>query len=1584
MRLFKKNVAMVRTPSAGDIRNKEPRKGCIVYKDEKERQKLEQALEKVKATTSKVPTPRYYGGLTPKVSTATLDTIQTAIVGQLETIGKVEQVTQVGSSIGPHSGVLFRVEGTLADKAVRCMIDCGATNDFVSSKFISEHKLQETLLESDRKVRGYDGQTRPVAGVLQAALELVCLSRESRQQTVRDQPTVERKFLVADLHNEDVILGLPWLAHMNANLDFVQRRVEVELDGERYALPLPGEHQPLYPLPGLQSRLSRTNRIITTIMNLYDEAPDDKNAMEELSTFLSGRSGEKKRETVRELSVDKEAETVAKVMKEEFKDIFPSELPAGLPPHRNHALSIKLEQGSKVPRRTPPRTSYKHVEFERKWLDDMLAKKLISKSQSDFAAPHFYVDKPDTATSGEYRAVTDFRDLNAITEKNSYPLPRADVLFDRLSGAKYFSKIDLRTGFYQILIEKIDRHKTAFTTSRGLYEYNVLPMGLCNSPAVFMQLMNDTFSEYLNEFVLVFLDDIVVYSKTLEEHTRHLRKVFSKLREQRLFVKLSKSELCRKEVEFLGHYVGENGIRVMEDKIEAIRDWPAPANMRELRAFLGLAGYYRRFVKGYSDIALPLSDLIRTTAGSRFRDHWGEPQEVAFARLKQALQDTPVLELPDPKLPFVINCDASGYAVGAVLQQDKGNGLRPISFMSKKMNAAETRYPVHEQELLAILTALQLWRHHLHGTAQPTRVKTDHKSLVHFQTQPMLSGRQTRWMETLSQFNYEIEYVKGEDNVVADAMSRRSDHNDGSVPEERMPRFVDNKSTFESSTIMTLEGRLMKAELHAIKANMRQHTLHQKEERRKANEYATKVFPAGELELPPLNKAGSRITPTQQCTANAASGNQCKAKTAKGRYCHNHMRMEEGLRVTKSQIADAGLGLFAAKDFAKGDHVADYTGDQLMLRVDQHGGQYVLQLNQREGIDAARTNSGYGRWCNDSRGSGLHANLEFVLNTRNRTGRLRATRAVKKGEELFVAYGAGYWAAYGKEAKVPVRPAAALEGSERNPIEINTLGSEAVEPAAAAAQEEIATRSVATHLSDSFAAEFDKACLEDKHYQQLLTDEDERVDKSQVNDAKFRVRYGRVWCDGRLYVPKNLALRTKILREYHDSATAGHLGRDKTIELVSRYFAWSGMAKQVGEYVTTCEKCQQNKPSQQKPAGALMPIASPDTAGHTWTMDLITQLPESASGNDAIIVWVCKFSKLRHFTACRTDIDAPTLARVFLRDIVRLHGLPRHIISDRDPKFTAHFWKAFWGAVGTTLNMSSAYHPQSDGQTENANKVLEIMLRSVVDFDQKDWDEHLAAAELAINNAKSETTGYTPFYLYYSREATVSMDLAIEQLLKVPEAQELQRNPAAAEEIARWRVAVLRAKENTELAQKRQEKYANQKRREVEYKVGDRVYLDTKNLKLVGVSKRARKLTPEREGPYRITRVINRNAYELDLPPTLKIHNRINISRLQPYKDGSAKFPDRPRPYTRPPPEAVEDSGAPEWEVDRVLDHRKIGRTNRVQYLVRWKGYPDSEATWEPIENLDGALELVVEYNQKKKVNIGVIVSYQEGVKSYS
>jgi len=371
--------------------------------------------------------------------------------------------------------------------------------------------------------------------------------------------------------------------------------------------------------------------------------------------------------------------------------------------------------------------------------------------------------------------------------------------------------------------------------------------------------------------------------------------------------------------------------------------------------------------------------------------------------------------------------------------------------------------------------------------------------------------------------------------------------------------------------------------------------------------------------------------------------------------------------------------------------------------------------------------------------------------------------------------------------------------------------------------------------------------------------------------------------------------------------------------------------------------------------GPMMPLPIPTRPWQQVSMDLITQLPRSRNGNDAIVVFVDKLTKMVHYVATTTTVSAPQLATLFMREVVRLHGVPESILSDRDPRFTAHFWRAFWSQLGTTLTMSTAYHPQTDGQTERANRTLEEMLRARINFKQTDWDDHLAVAELAINNAQQASTGFSPFRLNYGQEVQLPLDQAIAGLRP-------SNNPEAAERISRLKADLALAHTNIGRAQQRQARYADQHRRAVTFRVGDSVLLSTAHLKMIGDDKRTPKFACKYFGPFKVKRVANANAYELDLPASLRIHPVLNIDRLKAYRDGAALFPSRPPPDSRPPPESVLESGAEEYEVESILASRGSGA--RAQYLVKWRGYPHWESTWEKASNLSGSRALVADYER--------------------
>src|ERR1700749_2529932 len=273
----------------------------------------------------------------------------------------------------------------------------------------------------------------------------------------------------------------------------------------------------------------------------------------------------------------------------------------------------------------------------------------------------------------------------------------------------------------------------------GHYEYLVMPFGLTNAPATFMHLMQQIFRKHLDDFIIIFLDDVLIYSRTREEHEKHLRTVLQLLRENQLYAKLSKCDFFKEEISFLGHVINRAGVKMEPSKVDAVMQWAQPKNVHEVRSFLGLAGYYRRFVKEFRKIAAPLTDLLH-------KDHkfeWASSQEQAFNKLKQAVCSAPILLIPDANLPYAVISDASGFAIGAALCQDHGKGLQPCAYLSRKMNDHERNYPVHEQELLAIVHALREWRHYLLGNR--FTVVTDHRSLQYLQSQDKLSARQARW-----------------------------------------------------------------------------------------------------------------------------------------------------------------------------------------------------------------------------------------------------------------------------------------------------------------------------------------------------------------------------------------------------------------------------------------------------------------------------------------------------------------------------------------------------------------------------------------------------------------------------------------------------------------------------------------------------------------------------------------------------------------------------------------------------------------------------------------------------------------------
>ena len=461
-------------------------------------------------------------------------------------------------------------------------------------------------------------------------------------------------------------------------------------------------------------------------------------------------------------SVGEEEKRRLKCVLEENKDVFSlNEFDIG----RTGLVKHFIDTGDARPfRQQLRRHPMAHLQAIDDQVDILMKTGMASPSMSPWASNVVLVKKSD----GSLRFCIDYRQLNSITVKDSFPLPRIDTCFDALAGAKYFSSLDLRSGYWQVENDPATADKTTFITRRGAFKFNVLPFGLSNAPAIFQRLMNLVLQGLTWEACLVFLDDILVMSTTFDEHLERLRAVFDRLRSANLKLKPSKCKLLQERVKFLGSVVSAAGIEPDPEKVRAVEEWPIPQNLTELRAFTGLAGYYRRFIEGFSTIAKPLSEL--TAKDVPFV--WTERQQTAFDTLKRKLVSSPILAPPTESGMFTVDTDASNYAMGAVLQQEQEGQLRVIAYASQTFQETELNYCTTRKELAAIIFALKEFSHYLTGRKRFV-LRTDHGALTSLFKAKEPVSQQARYLGFLAEFNFEVQHRAGVLHGNSDGLSRR-------------------------------------------------------------------------------------------------------------------------------------------------------------------------------------------------------------------------------------------------------------------------------------------------------------------------------------------------------------------------------------------------------------------------------------------------------------------------------------------------------------------------------------------------------------------------------------------------------------------------------------------------------------------------------------------------------------------------------------------------------------------------------------------------------------------------------------------
>ncbi|GJT04027.1 reverse transcriptase domain-containing protein [Tanacetum coccineum] len=835
------------------------------------------------------------------------------------------------------------------------LFDTGADRSFVSYAFSKYIDIHPTTLDTNYSVELADGKSLTTNTILRGCT----LNLQNHLFKI--------DLLPIELGSFDVIVGMDWMAEHRAEVMCYEKYIRVPYGNDMLIV------------QGERSGVKNESRL-EVISSIRTQKYIDQGCQVFLIQIMKEEETKIPERRIEDVPVVRD-----------FPEVFPEEL-LGLPPTRQVEFHIELIPGAAPVARAPYRLAPVEMKELAEQLKELFDKGFIRPSSSLWGAPILFVKKKD----GSFRMCIDYRELNKLTVKNCYPLPRIDDLFDQLQGSSIYSKIDLRSSYHQLRVREEDIPKTAFRTRYGHYEFQVMPFGLTNAPAVFMDLMNRMCKPYLDKFVIVFIDDILIYSCNEKEHKEHLKTILELLKKEELYAKFYKCEFWINTVKFLGYVIDSSG-------------------------------YYRRFIEGFSKIAKPMTEL--TQKNQNF--NWGEEHEEAFQLLKQKLYAAPILTLLKGSEDFVVYCDASIKGLGMALMQR----MKVIAYAFRQLKVHEKNYTTHDLELGAIVFALKIWRHYLYSIK--CVVFTDHKSLQHILDQKDLNMRQRQWIELLSNYDCEIRYHPGKANAQKEAIK------------------IEN---------------------------------------------------------------------------------------------------------------------IKAKDI----------GDMLKK---------------------------------------LEARADGTL------------------------------------------------------------------------------------------------CL-----------------------------------DNRSWLPCYSDMRFLIIHESHKSKYSIHPGADKMYHDMKMLYWWPNMKANIATYVSKCLTCAKVKAEHQRPSGLLVRPNIPEWKWEKITMDFITKLPKMVAGFDSIWVIVDRLTKSAHFLPMRETDSIENLTRLCMKEIVARHRIPVSIIFDRDSHFTLRVWKSLHKALGTQLDLSTAYHPQTNGQSKRTIQTLEDMLRAcVIDFGNG-WDRHLPLVEFLYNNSYHTSIKAAPFEALYGRK----------------------------------------------------------------------------------------------------------------------------------------------------------------------------------------------------------------------------------------
>lgn len=1192
-------------------------------------------------------------------------------MAQINAVVEGVQTGTLHDLVYPKPRRLLTIEAKIGqNRPVTALVDPGAQFNLLSPMIAKEMDLKVQPFPS-LNLKGANSSPMQVYGYSTTVVSI----RDSRGKNEDFEVT----FIVTDPAKYEMYLGMPWVEDVNPKLNWATKRLLFR--GQRQK-DLPG-----YQLVAIEdaeefdkTMRSPSSDVYVLLVN-FDEQTKPQSA-------IVGHSESERSET---------SEVPSEYT--DFLDIMSEDDARTLSSHGPQDLAIELAEGEVPPFRPLYNLSAAELEVLRKYLADYLERGWIRRSKSSAGAPILFSKKKD----GTLRLCVDYRGLNKITLKNRHPLPLITESLNRLSQAKYYTKLDIRDAYHRIRIKEGDEWKTAFRTRYGHFEYTVMPFGLTNAPAQFQAYINQTLIDLVDVTCIVYLDDILIFSDTKEQHIKHVKQVLTRLRQSKLFIKTSKCEWHTRKTEFLGFIVSPKGVEIDPERVKTIQEWPLPKTVRDIRIFIGFINYFRKFIAQFSKIALPLTKLTQKGPDAARGGHAQRREESqaislskeaieAFQKLKDAFLEVPILAHYVVGRETKVEADASGGAIGAIISQkvpgrDGKDQWRPIDFFSRKLTQAEYNYDTHDKELLAIVKSLEHWRHYLEGIH--FEVLTDHHNLKWFMETKVLNHRQVRSYLALSRYDFTLNHRAGSTNP-ADGPSRRPDY----IAESQKPSQKYNEAF---------------------------------------------------------------VTPLRN-----------------------------------------------------------------------------LLFNQRKQDEV----------------------LVGSVLTRN----MRRKQLPQPLQEFLR-----------QESREPTEPEPVDDTSD--PFEESDEDGEDIGP--------------------------------------------ERHNLSQSDPILLQTT----------------EQRKEAMQQCHNQPMAGHFGSEKTYEKLRRRFTWPGMKKDTEDYCKGCLLCRMSTPAKHKPYGLIQPLPAPSRSWEEVTMDFITDLPPSkllGQVYDSILVICDRLTKMCHYVPARSNWDGVELAQAWIREVIRLHGAPRRIISDRGVLMNSKVWETFHRYLNAKRVLSSAYHPQTDGQTERQNQTLEQYLRIFCCLEQDDWSLWISIAEFAYNDSVHATTKTTPF------RANQGIDPIVpEWPFSTPPGSDA---PAARDVATRVVELQQECKKKIELARAYQRKYANKKRLHIDLHVGDKVLVSNRHIRSL---RPKRKLDWKYLGPGTVTAKIGETVYRVEMPGLENVHPVFHVSLLEKYSPHGR--------ISHPPNEVVDtlrEMGDDIYEVEKIVDSKQ-DEDGSWKYLIKWKGYPENENSWE-------------------------------------